>query len=78
MEFLAFATRQFAPKIVDLSVRFSRILFYSSMCANAAGGGNRPRSEAPGKYMDNVRQVLWATEKSDLDQVSSRRRPSLR
>ena len=30
MELLAFASRQFAPKMVDLSVRFIRILFYSS------------------------------------------------
>ena len=29
MEILAFASRQFAPKIVDLSVRSIRILFYS-------------------------------------------------
>ena len=27
MELLAFASRQFAPKIVDMSVRFFRILF---------------------------------------------------
>ena len=28
MELLTFASRQYAPKIVDLSVRFIRILFY--------------------------------------------------
>ena len=48
MELLAFASRQFAPKIVDLSVRFIRVLFYySTLCASVAGGGSRPRNEAP-------------------------------
>ena len=31
MELLAFASRQFAPKIVNLSVRFIRNVFYSSL-----------------------------------------------
>ena len=30
-ELLTYATRQFAPKIVDLSARFFGILFYSSL-----------------------------------------------
>ena len=47
MELLAFASRQFAPKTVDLSVRVIRVLFYSSLSASVAGGGRRPRSETP-------------------------------
>ena len=31
MELLAFASRQFAPKIVDVAVRFARILLYSTL-----------------------------------------------
>ena len=43
MEFLTFASRQFAPKIVDLCVRFIRIfLFYSSLSASVAGGRKPP------------------------------------
>ena len=44
---LAFRSRQFAPKIVGPSVRFIRISFCSSLSASVAGGGSRPRSEAP-------------------------------
>ena len=50
MELLAFARRQFAPKIVDVSVRFIRILLYYFLWASVAGGGSRPPSEAPCIY----------------------------
>ena len=46
-ELLTFASRQFAPKIVDLSVRFFRIVFNSPLRARVVDGGSRPRSEAP-------------------------------
>ena len=45
MELLALASRRFAPEIVDLSVRFIRILLCSSR-ASAAGGVSHLRSEA--------------------------------
>ena len=50
IELLAFASRQFAPRIVDLSVRFIHLFALcsvTSLWASVAGGGSRPRSEAP-------------------------------
>ena len=48
-----FACRQFAPKFVDLSVRFIRMLFYSSLWASF----RRPWSEAPCMY-----EVWWTCD----------------
>ena len=50
IELLAHASRQFVPKIMNLSVRFIRVLFCSSLRESVAGGGIRPRSEAPCRY----------------------------
>ena len=58
LELLTFASRQFAPKIVDLSVRLlhSRFVpFFLVSDRSVAGGGTRPQSEAPCIYI-----VLYA------------------
>lgn len=47
MELLTFASRQFTPKSMDLSVHFSCLHNVLSSLMSAADGGRRPRSEAP-------------------------------
>ena len=57
IELLVFASRQIAPKIVDLSVRFIRILFYSCQRAQRAAEAARGAKHRVSKYIPR-RSVL--------------------
>lgn len=82
MELLAFASRQFAPEIVDLSVRFIRIL-YSSLAVRERSERRKPSAERSpcilvrydGFYLQRVNAecVLAKTGSSSTHSVRAKR-----